>query len=71
MEEKKTLNFHDAPVGSVVRHGETALIVRKTPEGKKSCVLCYFNDNPVQCYRMACLPEERLDGRNVHFEEIK
>lgn len=59
----------DIPVGSKIKFGNTELIVRKTTEGKISCKSCYFKD--AQCYRIACLPEERLDGRNVHFKEIK
>lgn len=70
MEEKETLKFHDAPVGSKVEHGLHNLTVRKAPRYSALCPLkCFFYDCSIeQCQKIACLPKERTDGESVYFE---
>lgn len=73
MEEKKTLKFYDAPVGSVVRVGKHTMIIREDGEYTfPHCGVCaFYNMNFGACDKIACLPEDRDDELFVHYEEIK
>lgn len=73
MEEKITLKFYDAPVGSIVKYYDHKFVVREDNAcAAPHCGVCEFFYMPTgECNNVACLACERDDGRFVHFETIR
>lgn len=63
----------DIPVGETFDYKGTALKVVCDKRREYGCDNCFFNPGTVDCNcdRLACLGDDRTDGKNVHFEEVK
>lgn len=63
-------NGHIEPeIGDVFKDGEISLSIIESP---KSCEECfYFNFDEERCPPIACLREERSDGKYVAFKQVE
>lgn len=58
---------YDIPVGETFDYKGNVLKV-VSDNGSCSCKDCFLEN---RCYEFTCLAGERLDGKNVIFEEVK
>lgn len=55
----------DVPTGETIDFNGNKIVCKKGIE----CSMCYFNGH-IFCNYIACSPDEREDGNDVHFEML-
>ena len=63
-----TYLFQDAKVGDVVSFDGHRLEVKLS---RGHCPQCFFNAGICSCPDIACASDERADGQNVYYKELK